>query len=234
MPEGVTKVPGLGCRTLELGNLEPFKIEEMSEQHEQPHNEYAYLAFHPKNIILVLLLMGLSTIFIALSLAYVYNRVTQELPPLRLPILFLVNTLILLGSSSTMVWAKKSYLDDHTENYQRALWFTLGLSLLFMIAQAVAWYMLFSDGVLMSSDNSAGYLYVISGLHFAHVIAGLPFLGYFIHQARYHMKEPVSVLVYFSDPEKRLNLRLLGIYWHFLDVLWIYLVIFFYINYFIR
>ncbi|WP_373551095.1 heme-copper oxidase subunit III [Haliscomenobacter sp.] len=205
----------------------------MSE-HEQPHNEYAYLAFHPKNIILVLLLMGLSTIFIALSLAYVYNRVTQHLPPLRLPILFLFNTLILLGSSTTMVWAKKSYLDDHTENYQKALWFTLGLSLLFMAAQAIAWYMLFSDGVLMSSDNSAGYLYVISGLHFAHVIAGLPFLGYFIYQARYRMKEPVSVLVYFSDPEKRLNLRLLGIYWHFLDVLWIYLVVFFYVNYFIR
>lgn len=201
---------------------------------EQPHNEYAYLAFHPKNIILVLLLIGLSTIFVALSLAYVYNRVNQQLPPLRLPILFLFNTLILLGSSSTMVWAKKSYLADHTENYQKALWYTLGLSLFFMLAQALAWYMLFSNGVLMSSDNSAGYLYVISGLHFAHVIAGLPFLGYFIYQARYHMKEPVSVLVYFSDPEKRLNLRLLGIYWHFLDILWIYLVIFFYVNYFIR
>ena len=52
-------------------------------------------------------------------------------------------------------------------------------------------------------------------------------MSYFIYQARYHMKEPVSVLVYFSDPEKRLNLRLLGIYWHFLDVLWIYLVVFF-------
>jgi cytochrome c oxidase subunit III len=201
---------------------------------EQPYNEYAYLAFHPKNIILTLLLIGLSTIFVALSLAYVYNRVNQHLPPLRLPILFLFNTLILLGSSAAMVWAKKSYLEDHTDNYQKALWLTLGLSLLFMVAQAVAWYTLFSDGVLMSSDNSAGYLYVISGLHFAHVIAGLPFLGIFIYQARYRMKEPVSVLVYFSDPEKRLSLRLLSIYWHFLDGLWIYLIIFFYVNYFIR
>jgi cytochrome c oxidase subunit 3 len=201
---------------------------------EQPYNEYAYLAFHPKNIILTLLLIGLSTIFVALSLAYVYNRVNQHLPPLRLPILFLFNTLILLGSSGAMFWAKKSYLEDHTDNYQKALWLTLGLSLLFMAAQAVAWYTLSSDGVLMSSDNSAGYLYVISGLHFAHVIAGLPFLGIFIYQARYRMKEPVSVLVYFSDPEKRLSLRLLSIYWHFLDGLWIYLVIFFYVNYFIR
>jgi cytochrome c oxidase subunit III len=201
---------------------------------EQPYNEYAYLAFHPKNIILTLLLIGLGTIFVALSLAYVYNRVNQHLPPLRLPILFLFNTLILLGSSGAMFWAKKSYLEDHTDNYQRALWLTLGLSLLFMATQAVAWYTLFSDGILMSSDNSAGYLYVISGLHFAHVIAGLPFLGIFIYQARYRMKEPVSVLVYFSDPEKRLSLRLLSIYWHFLDGLWIYLIIFFYVNYFIR
>jgi cytochrome c oxidase subunit 3 len=205
----------------------------MSKQ-EEPYNEYAYLAFHPKNVILVLLLIGLSTIFVALSVAYIYNRVNQHLPPLRLPILFLFNTLILLASSTTMVWAKRSYLADHTENYQKALWFTLFLSLFFMLAQALAWYSLFSNGVLMSSDNSAGYLYIISGLHFAHVIAGLPFLGYFIYQARYHMKEPVSVLVYFSDPEKRLNLRLLGIYWHFLDALWIYLVLFFYTNYLIN
>ena len=48
------------------------------------------------------------------------------------------------------------------------------------------------------------------------------------------MKEPVSVLVYFSDPEKRLKLRLLTIYWHFLDGLWIYLVLFFWVNYLFR
>ena len=47
------------------------------------------------------------------------------------------------------------------------------------------------------------------------------------------MKEPVTVLVYFSDPEKRLRLRLLTIYWHFLDGLWIFLVLFLLANYFI-
>jgi cytochrome c oxidase subunit 3 len=84
--------------------------------------------------------------------------------------------------------------------------------------------------VFIDTDNSAGYLYVISGLHFLHVIAGLPFLGIFLWKAYKKMVDPVSVLVYFSDPEKRLKLRLLTIYWHFLDGLWIYLVLFFYIN----
>ena len=44
------------------------------------------------------------------------------------------------------------------------------------------------------------------------------------------MREPVSVLIYFSDPEKRLKLRMLTMYWHFMDALWIYLVVFLLIN----
>ncbi|NJB84808.1 cytochrome c oxidase subunit 3 [Lewinella marina] len=187
-------------------------------------------AFHPKNIYLMLLLFSLSMLFLALTAAFVYTRIQSDLPPLKLPLLFLANTVILLGSSYTMVSAKRAYLADDTDRYQRMLWYTLFLSLFFMVMQALAWYQLFSQQIYVYSDNSAGYLYVISALHFAHVIGGLPFLAVFLHRARKYMREPVSVLVYFSDPDKRLNLRLLTIYWHFLDALWIYLVVFFLIN----
>ena len=169
-------------------------------------------------------------LFLTLTAAFVYTRVQSDLPPIKLPILFLVNTGVLLASSWTMVQAKQAYLADDTKRYQQMLWGTLGLSILFMVLQSLAWYLLFANQITITTDNSAGYLYVISGLHFAHVIAGLPFLGIFIYRARKYMREPVSVLVYFSDPAKRLNLRLLTIYWHFLDALWIYLVIFFFIN----
>ena len=111
---------------------------------------------------------------------------------------------------------------------------TIVLSLVFMLAQYLGWRTLFQQQIFINSDNSASYLYLISGLHFAHVIAGLPFLILFLWRAYKDMKEPVSVLVYFSDPEKRLKLRLLTIYWHFLDFLWIYLVLFFWINYMIQ
>ncbi|PPK85915.1 cytochrome c oxidase subunit 3 [Neolewinella xylanilytica] len=187
-------------------------------------------AFHPKNIYLSLLLFSLSMLFLAMTAAFVYTRIQSDLPPIRLPILFLANTVILLASSYTMVRARKAYLADDTGGYQRMLWFTFYLSLLFMVMQGIAWYQLFNQQIYITSDNSAGYLYVISALHFAHVIGGLPFLGLFLYRARKYMREPVSVLVYFSDPDKRLNLRLLTIYWHFLDALWIYLVVFFLIN----
>ncbi len=187
-------------------------------------------AFHPKSIYLALLLFSLSMLFLAMTAAFVYTRVQSDLPPIKLPLLFLGNTLILLASSYAMVSAKRAYLADDTARYQRMLWYTLYLSLFFMGMQGIAWYQLFSRQIYINSDNSAGYLYVISALHFAHVIGGLPFLGVFLYRARRYMREPVSVLVYFSDPDKRLNLRLLTIYWHFLDGLWIYLVLFFLIN----
>jgi len=186
--------------------------------------------FHPKNIYLALLLFSLSMLFLAMTAAFVYTRIQSDLPPIKLPLLFLVNTVILLGSSYTMVLAKRAYLSDQTERYQSMLWYTLFLSIFFMVMQGLAWYQLFEQQIYINSDNSAGYLYVISALHFAHVIGGLPFLGLFLYRARKYMKEPVSVLVYFSDPDKRLNLRLLTIYWHFLDALWIYLVLFFLLN----
>lgn len=201
---------------------------------DKDYGEYESFAFHPYNVLLILLLVGLSVLFLALTISFVYTRIEKGMPPLQLPPIFLLNTLILLGSSATIVWAKRCYLNDNTKQYQMALVATIGLSILFMIAQIIAWRTLFSQDIFINSDNSAGYLYVISILHFAHVVGGLPFLGMFLFKARKQMKEPVSVLVYFSDPEKRLKLRLLTIYWHFLDGLWIYLILFFYVNYWLQ
>lgn len=207
----------------------------MSEQkprhQEAPYSEYQNnFMFHPYNVLLFLTLFGISAMFLAFTVSFIYTRVQSQLPPIELPGIFLFNTVILLGSSLTMLRAKRAYQADDTRGYQLALASTIGLSLLFMLLQYVGWAELFNRNVFIHTDNSASYLYLISGLHFVHVIAGLPFLGIFLYTARKQMKEPVSVLVYFSDPEKRLKLRLLTIYWHFLDALWIYLVLFFWLN----
>ncbi len=209
-------------------------MENLSNKNNEHYDEYQNFAFHPKSVLLFLLLISLTALFLSMSAAFIYSRVQNQQPPVRLPNIFILNTLILLGSSATMIWAKRAYRADQTLHYQRALLATMVLSVIFMIMQYVGWRTLFEQDIFINSSNSAGYLYVISGLHFAHVIGGLPFLGAFLWRARREMKEPVTVLVYFSDPEKRLRLRLLTIYWHFLDGLWIYLVLFFWINYLIR
>ncbi len=196
--------------------------------HGSPNNRS--MAFHPYNIYLMLVLAGIVMLFLALSASFIYSRIDGQIPVIQVPPIFLFNTLILLASSYTMVWAKRCYLNDETQNYQKALMATIVLTLIFMVAQLIGWQQLFNQEIFIHSNNGAGYLYVISFLHFAHVIAGLPFLILFLWAAKKRMKEPVSVLVYFSDPLKRLKLRLLTVYWHFLDALWVYLVLFLWIN----
>ncbi len=204
-------------------------MEDINQEQEERKAQF----FHPYNILLSLVLFSISALFLAFSAAYVYTRIDGGIPPIKLPTIFFFNTALLLGTSLTMNWAKRAYQNDHTRNYQLALIITIILSLIFMVAQYIGWRQLFGQEIFINYSTTASYLYVISGLHFMHVVAGLPFLVLFLITAYRRMKEPVSVLVYFSDPEKRLKLRLLTIYWHFLDALWIYLVLFFWINYLI-
>jgi cytochrome c oxidase subunit 3 len=177
-----------------------------------------------------LLLAGITALFLGFSGAYIYSRVQNNLPAIDLPPLFYLNTIVLALSSLTLIYAKQCYLKDNTQRYQLMLSITLGLTLLFLILQIVAWKSLIDQDILINSSTTTSYLYVISFVHFAHVIGGLPFLIMFAITAYKRMKEPVSVLIYFSDPAKKRKLNLLTTYWHFLDALWIYLVLFFLIN----
>jgi cytochrome c oxidase subunit 3 len=189
---------------------------------------------HPHYIILFLILAGITALFLGFTFSYLYNRVEQGITPVALPNLFYYNSILLLLSSGGLWHAKKAYLADNTAKYKLALTLTLILTICFLIAQIFAWMQLNMDDIAVSHSTMASYLYLISGLHFLHVAVGIPFLAYFLLIAQKKMKSPVSVLIYFSDINKRRKLDLLNIYWHFLDALWIYLVVFFLINYLIK
>lgn len=186
--------------------------------------------FHKHNILLTLFLMGLSMLFVAISAAYIYSRVQNHLPAIQLPWLFFINTLTLLASSWTLVQAERAYEEDDTQRYRQLLSATSVLSLLFLGLQFMAWVQLFQQNFFIDSNLTASYVYALSFLHFIHVVGGIPFLVYFVVQAYRKLQEPVSVLVYFSDPDKRRSLFLLTKYWHWLDILWLVLVAFLGVN----
>ncbi len=207
-------------------------IERDELDREEEYYEYDAPLFHPAKIFITLVLSSLVMLFLFLTLGYLYNRIEQGIEPIRLPFIFLFNTLVLFCSSFMIHRANQAYKEDDTEKYKGALLLTVLFTMLFMLLQIVGWYQLIesNESYFSASDNARSYLQLISAFHFLHVFAGLPFLGLFYNAAKKRMIEPVSVLVYFSDPEKRLKLKLLTIYWHFLDGLWIYLVLFFFIN----
>ena len=185
---------------------------------------------HPIYIKITLVLGSITALFLGFSFAYIYSRIQSGEAPVDIPILFYANTILLTGSSYTLIETKKAYENDQTSRYKSLLWATMILSTLFLIGQIFAWNQMIAMNIDLTSSNMASYLYVISAIHLAHVIGGLPFLGFFIRDARKRLVEPASVLVYLSDPDKKRRLMALSIYWHFIDALWIYLIIFFLVN----
>lgn len=188
---------------------------------------------HPQYIIIALVIAGITALFLGFTGSYLYTRFEHGGTPIQVPGLFYVNSLWIIASSAALIYAKKMYKSDHTKGFKISLWVTMVLTIIFLVMQIFAWNQMQAMNQGLTSSTMSSYMYLISGLHFLHLVAGIPFLGYFIYEAHKRMKDPVTVLIYFTDPDKSRSLKILNIYWHFLDGLWIYLVIFFLLNYLI-
>jgi cytochrome c oxidase subunit III len=188
-------------------------------------------SFHPRNVMLFLMLFGLSAMFLALTFSYTYTRITMNTAAVQVPMVFVFSTIMLLTASYFLIKSKQAYKTDDTQGYLKYIKQAMLLSLGFMLCQTIGWLWLLNvNQITMQSSNSSAYLYLISILHLLHVLVGIPFMYRFYQSAKKAMIDPVTVMVYFSDPAKQLSLRLLTIYWHFVDLLWIYLVLFFLVN----
>lgn len=209
-----------------------MKVDGFLPKHKSMVPQRKYL-IHPYYIILTLAIAGITALFLGVTAAYMYNRIQQGVAPVQLPALFYFNTLIIASSSITLVMAMKMYKEDDTRKFRLFLWTTLVLSVLFFIMQLIAWKQLSANNIGLTSSTMASYMYFISGLHLVHLAGGIPFLIHFIYLAHVKMRDPVTVLLFFSDVDRKRVLHMLNIYWHFLDGLWIYLMLFFLLNYLI-
>lgn len=188
---------------------------------------------HPSYILMYLILGSVTMLFVAFSGAYIYTRFHHNAPPIKLPTLFYVNMLWLIASSIMLQRTKSYYLEDNTVSYKRGLVITLLCTLVFLVLQIMAWRQLLSQDIFLNYSNMSAFMYLITGIHFLHVVIGIPFLMMFILEAWRYMQSPMTVLIYFSDDHKKRKLHIFSIYWHFLDGLWVYLVLFFGVNYLI-
>jgi cytochrome c oxidase subunit 3 len=148
--------------------------------------------------------------------AYFFARVVTgpgEWPPApyELPVyLALLNTIILVSSSFTMHWALTSVKRANRAGLVAGLLLTFLLGLTFLLIQAREYTRLgFSPHDLAFGST----FYGLTGLHGAHVFIGLNLLLYaLIRSIRGH---------YGPEPHAHLGVEIPGIYWHFVDVMWI-------------
>ncbi len=160
-----------------------------------------------------LTIVSITMLFLALSSAYVFNR--ARLQPLATPRVLWISTSLILASSVTMELARRALRRRLEDRFKLWISATMLLGLSFLGAQIVLWKYLVASGFYINKNHHSGYAYIFTGLHGAHLIGGLAALAYVM------LRNPVNWTVV----RRRVSVDATAIYWHFLDGLWIYLLL---------
>lgn len=181
---------------------------------------------HPQKFALWLGIGSIIMMFAGLTSAYIVRKAAGNWVDFKLPDWFWISTLVIVASSATLYWAHRAFLQKNEPRYTQMLGLTFLLGCLFMGFQYAGWQELQSYGILLNGNPSGAFVYVISGLHVAHVLGGLVFLGIFFFKSLNRRNE-IQDLMHDINPHRSLSIDLLSTYWHFVDVLWLYLFGFF-------
>ena len=177
----------------------------------QPKNK-----IHPHKFTLWLGIGSIVMMFAGLTSAYIVKRNQANWQTFDIPVLFWYSTGIILISSVTLHLSLKSFKARSMDKYRRLMISTMLLGILFMITQFFGFRDFWNQGMTLQASVSYSFLYVIVGLHAIHVFAGVVALMLFALKAYSTKKRTYN----------NVSVELMSTYWHFVDVLWIYLLVF--------
>jgi cytochrome c oxidase subunit III len=161
-------------------------------------------------------------VFAGLTSAYIVRRGQGDWFSIMLPQVFWISSAVIIFSSVTMNLAMGAFRKDKLTNGTIFLGITFLLGLGFAWFQFQGWSELVNQGIYLAhvkgqnSLVSGSFIYVLSGLHLAHMAGGLLSLIFVF----------VKSLMGKYGSANLHGLRVAAIYWHFLDFLWIYLFVF--------
>jgi cytochrome c oxidase subunit III len=172
---------------------------------------------HPHKFILWVGIGSIIMMFAGLTSAYIVKREQPGWTTYTTPLAFYYSTAVMLISSLTIFLAGKSFSERRMIRYKKLVAATLILGLVFILLQWLGFRHLWATGTTFHGSGAGQFFYIIAGLHALHVLGGVIALFTLWMKARntrirsYNMV-PVDVV---------------STYWHFVDLLWIYLFIFF-------
>ncbi|MCP5043471.1 MAG: cytochrome oxidase subunit III [bacterium] len=119
------------------------------------------------------------------------------------------NTLVLLSSSLSAVLAHKAADEGDGAKAARMLHFTMLGGLTFLTVKALEWTSEIKAGYTITSNTFWSFYYSAAGLHALHVLAGVIIMGIIARAAKKN--------------QELQRVELIGLYWHFVDIVWIFL-----------
>jgi len=190
---------------------------------------------HPHKFALWVAMGSIAMMFAGLTSAYVVKQAAGNWRTYQLPMVFWVSTLVIILSSVTIALGLRAFRQRQMPRYKMLISLTLVLGLAFAGLQYLGFYQLATQPqplilngeeqgrlapVTVSGNPAESFLYAIAGVHLLHILGGVVALA----------------IVFFRAFRKRVKvynttgLEIVAGYWHFVDVLWIYLFVFFLAN----
>ena len=159
---------------------------------------------------IVMMFAGLTSAFIVKSNQVGWHTITM-------PKVFWISTAVIIISSITLQMALRSFKQREMNQYRSLIGLTLLLGVAFIVLQGLGFQQLWEQKITFKGSGAGQFLYVIFGLHGLHVIGGVlalivMFIKAFIGKTKLYSSVPVEVM---------------ATYWHFVDLLWLYLLVFF-------
>jgi len=172
---------------------------------------------HPHKFTLWVAIGSIIMMFAGLTSAYIVKREQPNWTSFEMPQIFWYSTLVMLVSSLTIQLALKSFKEREMGRYRALVVTTFVLGALFVWMQWKGFNQIWDSGVTLKGAGAGQFLYIIFGLHALHVVGGvvgliLLFMRAFNRKYRSYNSVPIEIA---------------GTYWHFVDLLWLYLFVFF-------
>lgn len=159
-------------------------------------------------------------VFAALTTAFVMRRgIAEDWVSMHKPPILWANTLVLLVSSFVLDRARHALKARDRSRFN--FWWTSAtvLGVLFLLGQALAWRELKNAGIFIATTPASSFFYVLTAAHAFHLLGGVTALVYV----------DVQALRLRLGPAKRTAIDVSAIFWHFLDGVWLYLMLLFYV-----
>jgi len=173
----------------------------------------------PSSTAIWVVLFAITMMFAAFTSALIVRKGSSlDWRTFKLPSVLFFNTGLLLASGVTLEVSRRRIaafmgnLKSQVESPAPWLYVTLSLGLLFVAGQYVAWSQLSAQGLYLATNPSSSFFYVLTATHALHVLGGLAGLGYVIRKLS-------------KSSLRRSTLDATARYWHFMDALWLYLLL---------
>ncbi len=171
---------------------------------------------HPHKFALWIALSSIVMMFAGLSSAYIVKRNQANWLTFDLPLIFWYSTAVIIISSITIMLSRKAFINREMQSYKGWLAVTLVLGITFVFMQYLGFKQLWHDGITLTRNVSFSFLYILVGLHAVHVTGGVIALVVLLIKSISRRIKTYSTI----------SIDLMNTYWQFVDLLWVYLLIF--------